>query len=109
MRLRRVLKRGRPVGDVGVACDERWPFVGVGGEDRFVDGWSVVSVHVQRVPTERTEPGEHVLGEGDIGVATDGDPVVVVEIGEPVESQPSRQRSRLRGDPSMRSPSLTNA
>ena len=64
-----------------------------------MDRRTIVSIDVQRVPPEEREAGEHVLGEGDIGVATNGYPIVVIEIGEPVEPQPSCQRSRFRGDP----------
>ena len=58
--------------------------VGEGG----VDGVEVVAVgHVQHVPAVALEAPADVLGEGQVGVAVDGDAVVVVEHDELAELQ----------------------
>lgn len=53
---------------------------------------------VLHVPAERLVARGHVLREGDVGVAVDGDPVVVIEDDEFAQAPVPGQRCRLVGD-----------
>ena len=50
------------------------------------------------MPAEGDEAGGDVLGEGDGGVAVDGDAVVVVQRDQLAQAPVARQRARLVAD-----------
>ena len=99
MRCSSVLLVRRPIADVAAHGDERRPGgLGLGRRQGGVDGRDVVAVaHPLCVPAVGVEPRAHVLGEGDVGAALDGDVVVVVEDDELAETQVPGQRGGLRG------------
>ena len=67
--------------------------------DCLLDGGGVHAVDgADDVPAVGFEALGDVLGEGNVGVAFDGDVVVVVEIDELTEPERSRERRRLGGD-----------
>ena len=73
--------------------------LGLAQTDCFLDGGGVHAVDgADDVPAVGFEALGDVLGEGDVGVAFDGDVIVVVEIDELTELERSRQRRRLGGD-----------
>ena len=90
---------GRAVADHGVAHDQ----VGLVGILRQLDGvvdlLPAVGVrHVDDVPAVGAEAGGHVLAEGDVGAAFDGDLVVVVQGDQLVQLEGAGQGSGLVGD-----------
>ncbi len=96
MGFRGVLSGGSSVGDVGAADHQRRPARrGQRLRGRLLYGPPVVAVHGDRVPAHRLKAGRYVLREGEVGGAVDGDVVVVVEVGEPLQPQVARQRSGL--------------
>ena len=72
----------------------------LGGLDGLADALQVgvAVLDVLHVPAERLEACGHVLGERDLGVAVDGDPVVVVQRDQLAQAPVPRQRARLVGD-----------
>ena len=69
------------------------------GLDGPVDPGVIAAVHRLHVPAVRLEPLRHVLaGEGERGLAVDGDAVVVVEVDEPAELVVAREARGLRRD-----------
>ena len=99
MRLRRVLD-GSAVADVTVHDDQRRPLVfGLEGVKRALGLLEVVRVRdCLDVPAVRREAGRHVLGEREIGMPLDRDPVRVVDPAEVREALVRGERCRLRGD-----------
>jgi hypothetical protein len=79
--------------------DEGRAGVGVRGVDGLADRVQVgvTVLDVLHVPAVRLVALAHVLGEGDVGVAVDGDVVVVVERRELAEAPVSRQGRALAG------------
>ena len=98
--LRRVLLVRRTVADVAVEDDERGAALRLPEHlERVLDAIDVVGVaDAQDVPAVGEEPGGDVLGEGDAGVAFDGDVVVVVDPAEIVEAEVAGEGRRLRRD-----------
>ncbi len=76
-----VLLVGRAAADVGAHGDQRrLAGLGLGRGDRSVDRVDIVAVgYALDVPAVGLEALAHVLGEGEVGGAVDGDVVVVVE------------------------------
>jgi hypothetical protein len=69
------------------------------GLDRRAQALEVVAVvHPLGVPPVGVEAPEHVLGEGQVGLAVDRDLVVVVEVDQATELEVTGQRGRLGGD-----------
>ena len=99
VRLRRVLDR-RAVADVAVHDDQRRPLVlGLERVERALGRLEVVRVRDRRhVPAVRGEPIGDVLGEREVGVALDRDPVRVVDPAEVREALVRGERGRLRRD-----------
>ncbi len=77
------------VGDVGADHDQRWLLrCRLGGLDSGRDGCQVIAVvHSLHVPTVGLEATLHILGEGQIGAAFDGNVVVVVEVDQLTQAQ----------------------
>jgi hypothetical protein len=106
VRLAGVLRLGRGPGDDGAQPDDRRaPGLVLGGDDRPVQRLDVFDVAVRRgeldrlgVPAVRLVAPQHVLGEGDLGVALDRDVVVVVDDDEVAELLGARDRGRFAGD-----------
>ena len=69
---------------------------------------SLPSPSVQHVPAVGLEAPADVLGERELGVAVDGDVVVVVDDDQPAQPEVAGERRRLVATPSIRSPSLAN-
>ena len=91
---------GRSVSDDRVDDDQGW-FVGSGLEliESSLQGAQIVSIrYVDRMPAESLKFHGHVFGEGQIGVAFDGDPVVVVDPAKVREFQVTGDRSGFAGD-----------
>ena len=89
-----------PVPDVAVDDDERGS-AGLGSEgvERARQHGEVVGVaDAGDVPAESDEAGGDVLGEGQRGVALDGDLVVVVDPAQVGQAQVPGKRRGLRGD-----------
>ena len=93
-----VLLVRRAVADVAVENDERGPAFGLAEDlERVLDAIDVVGVaDPQHVPAVGEESGGDIFGEGDAGVAFDGDVVVVVDPAEVIEAQMAGQRGRFR-------------
>ncbi|OPZ82383.1 MAG: hypothetical protein BWY76_02731 [bacterium ADurb.Bin429] len=88
------------VSDDGAADDERgargFPLRGADGCFHRRD---VVAVNgAEYLPAVGAEAGAHVFAEGDVGVAFNGDFVVIVEVNESAESQRARQAGGFGGD-----------
>ena len=78
----------RAIGNVAAHANERWPRIGFGGNNRFVQSVEVVGIlDGLRVPTVRIETLADVLVERKRRIALDRDVVVVVEIDEPAKAQ----------------------
>ena len=99
VRLRRVLDGGA-VADVTVHDDQRRPLVfGLEGVKRALGLLEVVRVRdCLDVPAVCDEAARHVLGEREIGMPFDRDPVRVVDPAEVREALVRGERCRLRGD-----------
>ncbi len=67
--------------------------------DRLGDRLSIVAVDLVDFPPHGPETTGHVLGEGDVGAAVDGDVVVVVEIEELAQTEVTGDRRCFGGDP----------
>ena len=72
--------------------------MGAGCIDGRGDRVHVVAVNALDVPVVRFEAPAHLLGEGDVGTAFDGDLVVVVQIDELAEAQSAGEGGRLGRD-----------
>ncbi len=94
-----VALRRRRIGDVGPEYDQRRAIgLGAGGVERGGDPVEVVAVtHPDDVPAVRFEPALDVLGEGEGGVAVNGDVVVVVQHRELAEPQVPGEGGGLAG------------
>jgi hypothetical protein len=88
----------RAITDVAVEDDQRRPVRGLGEHlQRVLDAPQVVGVaDAQHVPAIGLEARGDVLGEGDAGLAFDGDVVVVVDPAEVVQGEMARERGRFR-------------
>ena len=87
-------------GDVAVHDDQRRP-VGRALErlQRPLEHVDIIGVgHADNVPAVAEEARGHIFGEGDVGVAFDGDVVVVVDPAKVVQLQVAGQRGGLAGD-----------
>ncbi len=72
----------------------------------MLDAIDVVGVgDPQHVPAVGQKTGRDVFGEGDAGVAFDGDVVVVLDPAEVIEFQVAGERRRFGAMPSIRQPS----
>ena len=81
--------------------EQRRPgLVGAGGEQRRLEGVAVVTdlAEVLDVPAVGLEATADVVGVGQLGLAVDGDPVVVVDADEPAEPEVAGERRRLVAD-----------
>ena len=90
----------RAVADVAVEDDQRRPALGLAEDrERILDALEIVGVaDPQHVPAIGEEARRDILGEGDAGVALDGDVVVVVDPAQVVEAEMAGERGRLRAD-----------
>ena len=95
-----VLLVGRTPGDVAVDDDQRRPIIRLLEDLQGpVQHRRVVGVaHAGDVPAVADEPGGDVLAEGQLGVAFDGDLVVVVDPAEVRQLEVRGQRGGLAGD-----------
>jgi hypothetical protein len=99
VRRRRVLLVGRAMPDVRPAADDRWlERLGARRVDGTPDGQAVVSVDDLGVPAVGLEALRDVLRPRELGLAFDGDGVVVVQEAELAEAQVARQRRGFGGD-----------
>ena len=87
------------VADLRVNRDEgRMLMVSLGCLDRETDGFEVIAIlDLERLPAEGFHAALHVLGEGEVGAALDGDVVAVVEDDELRQAQRAGQREGLGG------------
>merc|ERR1712100_968491 len=90
---------GGAVADEGGHLDEGGAGIGLGLVDRIADGVEVgvTVLDVLDVPAVRLVAGADILGEGDVGVAVDGDGVVIVEGDELAESPVGGEGGALPG------------
>ena len=90
---------GGAVADEGGHLDEGGAGIGLGLVDRVADGVEVgvTVLDVLDVPAVRLVAGADILGEGDVGVAVDGDGVVIVEGDELAESPVGGEGGALTG------------
>ena len=90
----------RAVADVAVENDQRRPALGLAKDrKRVLDPLEIVGIaDAQHVPAVSLEARCDILGEGDAGLALDGDVVVVVDPAQVVELEMAGQRGRLRAD-----------
>mmetsp|Transcript_9225 Transcript_9225/g.37722 ORF Transcript_9225/g.37722 Transcript_9225/m.37722 type:complete len:328 (-) Transcript_9225:30-1013(-) len=90
---------GGAVADEGGHLDEGGAGIGLGLVDRIADGVEVgvTVLDVLDVPAVRLVAGADILGEGDVGVAVDGDGVVIVEGDELAESPVGGEGGALTG------------
>ena len=99
MRLGGVALGGRGVADDGAKHDQRGAIGGLAraaASNAAAIAVEVVAVaHLQHLPAVGLEPALHVLGEGQRGVAVDGDVVVVVDHGELAEPEVPGERRGL--------------
>src|SRR5262249_21241097 len=86
--------------DVAVEDEEGGPTLRVlEGFQGVLDAIDVVGVaYAEDVPAVAEEAGRDVLGEGDPGVAFDGDVVVVVDPAEVIEAEVAGQRGGFGGN-----------
>lgn len=92
---------GGAIADQGGHLDERRLVGdGLGGGDGIAQAVQVVVavLDVLHVPALSLVAGGNVLGEGDLGVAVDGDAVVIVQDDELAQAPVAGQRGGLRGD-----------
>jgi hypothetical protein len=94
-----LLGRGRPADD-GTQHDERGPAeLGAGGGERLVDGHEVLAVvDVLHVPAVGLVAFADVLGERDVDVVLDRDPVGVVDQDQVSQLLGAGQGRRLAAD-----------
>src|SRR5580704_17545353 len=85
---------------MAVHDDERWPTRGVKGIPQgALDSIEIVGIaNTNHVPSVSQKPSRHVFGERDVGLAFDGDVIVVVDPAEVVEFQVPCKGSCLAGD-----------
>ena len=83
--------------DDGGATDEAGAGILFGGGDGGVDGGTVHAVHFEDVPAVGFEALVLVLGEGQVGVAVDGDAVVIVEVDQFAKAQVAGEAGRFLG------------
>ena len=90
---------GQTVTDDGAAENERGTGIGFGGFEGEVNGFDIVAIGENLgVPAVGVETGGAVLGEGEGGVAFDGDVVVVVEVDEFAEAEVPGEGGGFGGD-----------
>ena len=91
----------RAIADVAVDDDQRRPVVGaLKGSERAGKHLEIVRIaHPGHVPPVADEAGGHIFRESQSRIAFDGDVIVVVNPAEIGESQMSRERCSLAGDP----------
>ena len=82
MRLRCVLLARATIGNMGMHDDQRWlRALSLGCAEGGVESWHVVTVgDLLHMPAVGVEAFVHRFGEGKIGVAIDGDIVIIIEI-----------------------------
>jgi hypothetical protein len=96
----RVLLVWRAVTDVTVQNDERRPAFGLAEHlESALNSVHVIGIaDAQHVPATGKEAPRHILSEGDVSIAFDGDVVVVENPAEVVEAQVAGERRSLRRD-----------
>ena len=96
-----VLLVRRAIADDAVDDDQGRPVLGRAETSRAraaTASQSLASRHPQHVPAIGREAGRDILAEGEVGVALDGDRVVVVDPAQVGELQMAGERGRLAGD-----------
>ena len=95
VRLRCILLVRAAVGDVGPHHDQRRPVGDApsGGEGRVESPQIVAVRHALDVPAVRLEALRRVVGEREIGLAIDGDVIVVVDPDQAAQPQVAGQRA----------------
>src|SRR5262245_49576671 len=90
----------RSIADVAVNDDEgRSPPWARCSSKVFLDTIEIVSTRpAEDVPSVSEEAPRHIFGEGDVGLAFDGDVIVVINPAEVVELQVPRKGSCLARD-----------
>ena len=90
----------RAIADVAVENDQRRPAFGLAEDrERILDALEIVGIaDPQHIPMIGEEARGDVLGEGDAGLAFDGDVIVVVDPAQIVEGEMAGERGRLRAD-----------
>ena len=90
----------RAVADMAVENDQRRPVFRLAEDrERVLDPLQIIGIaDAQHVPMVSEEAGRDILGEGDAGLAFDGDVIVVVDPAQIVEGEMAGQRRRLRAD-----------
>src|SRR5262249_37075544 len=101
VRLRSVLLVRRPITDMTVQNDKsRTAFRVPGDFERALDSVNVIGIaYAQHIPAIGEESRGYVLREGNVGIAFDGDVVVVVNPAEVIETEVSGEGGSFRRDP----------